>query len=52
MLEDTIAFWNTCGLTQATVLHVATAAYLPFCFFNILSPLISLFDAFLRAGKK
>lgn len=44
--------WNTCGLTQATVLHVATAAYLPFCFFNILSPLISLFDAFLRAGKK
>ncbi len=34
--------WNSCGLTQATVLGVATLTYLPFCVFNIVSPLMSL----------
>ena len=34
--------WNTCGLTQSTVLGVATLTYLPFCFFNYLSPLTSI----------
>ena len=34
--------WNTCGLTQSTVLGVATIVYLPYCFFNILSPLVSI----------
>lgn len=34
--------WNSCGMTQATVLGVATACYLPFCFFNLLSPLMSV----------
>lgn len=37
--------WNTCGLTQSTVLGVATLTYLPFCFFNYLSPLTSIFVA-------
>ena len=37
--------WNSCGLTQATVLGVATLAYLPCCIFNIVSPLMSLFMA-------
>ena len=37
--------WNTCGLTQSTVLGVATLTYLPYCFFNILSPLVSIFVA-------
>jgi len=37
--------WNTCGLTQSTVLGVATLTYLPFCFFNILSPLSSILVA-------
>jgi len=37
--------WNTCGMTQATVLHVSTITYLPYCFFNILSPLVSIFVA-------
>ena len=37
--------WNTCGLTQSTVLGVATLTYLPFCFFNYLSPLMSVFIA-------
>lgn len=34
--------WNTCGLTQSTVLGVATMTYLPYCFFNFLSPISSI----------
>lgn len=37
--------WNACGLTQATVLNVATLTYLPYCFFNILSPITTLLIA-------
>ncbi|SNU03124.1 transporter, NhaC family [Prevotellaceae bacterium MN60] len=37
--------WNTCGLTQSTVLGVATLTYLPYCFFNILSPVTSIIVA-------
>ena len=37
--------WNTCGMTQATVLGVSTMTYLPYCFFNLLSPLMSILIA-------
>ena len=37
--------WNTCGLTQSTVLGVATLTYLPYCFFNFLSPVTSIIVA-------
>ena len=37
--------WNTCGMTQSTVLGVATLTYLPYCFFNYLSPLMSILVA-------
>jgi NhaC family Na+:H+ antiporter len=37
--------WNTCGLTQSTVLGVATLTYLPYCFFNLLSPITSIIVA-------
>lgn len=37
--------WNSCGMTQATVLKVATLEYLPYCLFNLLSPLMSIFIA-------
>ena len=37
--------WNSCGMTQATVLKVPTLEYLPYCFFNLLSPLMSIFIA-------
>ena len=37
--------WNTCGMTQSTVLGVATLTYLPYCFFNLISPLMSIFVA-------
>lgn len=34
--------WNSCGMTQATVLGVSTFVYMPYCIFNIVSPLMSL----------
>lgn len=34
--------WNSCGLTQATVLGVPTLIYFPYCIFNIISPFMSL----------
>ena len=37
--------WNTCGMTQATILGVATFTYLPYCFFNLISPLMSILVA-------
>jgi NhaC family Na+:H+ antiporter len=37
--------WNTCGMTQATILGVSTFAYLPYCFFNLISPLMSIIVA-------
>ena len=37
--------WSSCGMTQATILSVPTLAYAPFCFFNILSPLVSILIA-------
>jgi NhaC family Na+:H+ antiporter len=37
--------WNTCGMTQATILSVPTMTYLPYCFFNLISPLMSILVA-------
>lgn len=34
--------WNSCGMTQATVLGVSTLTYLPYCIFNYISPLMSI----------
>ncbi|MCD8183611.1 MAG: Na+/H+ antiporter NhaC [Bacteroides sp.] len=37
--------WNTCGMTQATILSVSTLTYLPYCFFNLISPVMSILIA-------
>ena len=37
--------WSSCGMTQATILSVPTLAYAPFCFFNLISPLMSILIA-------
>ena len=37
--------WSSCGMTQATILSVSTMAYAPYCFFNIISPLMSIMVA-------
>jgi len=50
-MEDTATItsplvpWNTCGAYMAATLGVATAAYLPFAFFNLINPILSfIFD--------
>ena len=37
--------WNTCGMTQATILGTSSFAYAPYCFFNYISPLMSILIA-------
>jgi len=50
-LEDTgtvtsvLIPWNTCGAYHAAVLGIGTLTYLPFAFFNLLSPLMTLLFA-------
>lgn len=50
-IEDSVSVtsvlipWNSCGVTQSAVLGVATLSYLPFCVFNYLCPLVSIFMA-------
>jgi Na+:H+ antiporter, NhaC family len=39
--------WNTCGAYISGVLGVPTASYLPFCFFNILSPVLDVLFGFI-----
>jgi NhaC family Na+:H+ antiporter len=39
--------WNTCGAYHANVLGVATFAYLPFAFFNLISPFMTIFYAYM-----
>jgi NhaC family Na+:H+ antiporter len=38
--------WNSCGAYMAAVLGVPTLLYLPFCIFNMASPLLTLFYGF------
>ena len=42
--------WNTCGAYHSSVLNVPTIAYLPYCFFNLISPFMTIFYAY--AGIK
>ena len=34
--------WNSCGAFMAAVLGVPTLVYLPYCFFNLASPVLSV----------
>jgi NhaC family Na+:H+ antiporter len=38
--------WNTCGAYISGVLGVSTAAYFPYCFFNLLSPILDVLYGF------
>ena len=44
--------WNTCGAYHASVLNVATLTYLPFCFFSLISPIMTILFAYLRIKIK
>ncbi|MGA0839665.1 MAG: Na+/H+ antiporter NhaC [Pseudomonadales bacterium] len=39
--------WNTCGAYMAAALGVPTLAYLPYCFLNLVNPLISALYGFI-----
>jgi NhaC family Na+:H+ antiporter len=40
-LTSPLVPWNTCGAFMSQTLGVATWVYLPWCFFNLLNPLVS-----------
>ena len=40
-LTSPLVPWNTCGAFMATTLGVATFAYAPYAFFNLINPLVS-----------
>ncbi|MCE2707586.1 MAG: Na+/H+ antiporter NhaC [Algoriphagus sp.] len=42
--------WNTCGATQKAVLGVETFVYAPYCFFNIISPIMTILYGYLNIG--
>ncbi len=44
--------WNTCGATQSAILGVATMSYLPYCFFNLLSPIMTILFAYFNIKIK
>ena len=45
-LTSPLVPWNTCGAYMAATLGVATLAYLPFVFFNLINPFISIIYGF------
>ena len=44
--------WNSCGATQSAVLGIATVSYLPFCFFNLISPIMTIGYAYSKTKIK
>ena len=45
-LTSPLVPWNTCGAFMAGTLGVATLAYLPFAFLNLINPVISIIYGF------
>ena len=50
-LSSPLVPWNTCGATMMSVLVVNPLAYLPYAFFNLLTPLIAVLWAYLNIGQ-
>ena len=44
--------WNTCGAYHASVLNVATLTYLPYCFFSLISPLMTILVSYFKIKIK
>lgn len=38
--------WNTCGAAMSSSLGVATIQYIPYCFLNLINPIVSIFYGF------
>lgn len=50
-LSSPLVPWNTCGATMMSVLMVNPLAYLPYAFFNLLTPLFAILWAYLNIGQ-
>ncbi len=45
-LTSALVPWNTCGATMSTYLGVPTVEYLPYCFLNLINPVVSIIFGF------
>jgi NhaC family Na+:H+ antiporter len=50
-LTSPLFAWNTCGATMMQSLAVSPLAYVPFAFFNLLTPLIAILWAWIGIGQ-
>lgn len=51
-LTSALIPWNTCGAYMSATLGVATFAYAPFAFFNLICPLLAILYAFIHFAQK
>ena len=51
-LTSVLIPWNTCGAYMAGTMGVATLTYLPWCFFNLINPLVAIFLGFTGISLK
>jgi len=47
-LTSPLVPWNTCGAFMASALQVETVAYLPYCFLNLINPIVAIVLAYLN----
>ncbi|HNR05305.1 MAG TPA: Na+/H+ antiporter NhaC [Bacillota bacterium] len=45
-LTSPLVPWNTCGATMSTYLGVPTIQYIPYCFLNLVNPIVSIVFGF------
>ncbi|MGE5677767.1 MAG: Na+/H+ antiporter NhaC [Pseudomonadota bacterium] len=45
-LTSPLVPWNTCGATMSTYLGVPTLEYIPYCFLNLINPVVSIIFGF------
>ena len=51
-LTSVLVPWNTCGAYMAATLGVATLSYLPYCFFNLIMPVLAIALAYLLPPRR
>ncbi|EJO92726.1 Na+/H+ antiporter NhaC [Ectopseudomonas mendocina DLHK] len=51
-LTSVLVPWNTCGAYMAATLGVATLSYLPYCFFNLIMPVLAIVLAYVLPPKR
>ena len=46
-LTSPLVPWNTCGATMSTYLGIPTIEYIPYCFLNLVNPVVSIIYGYL-----